>query len=89
VSYIEVTVLEKELQVGNVVQIKDDFYMVMELPSCVSYEYDKYGRHYLMSLTGVGYYDYPTTLKRLLLIIKNANGAIYDRDTYMIEIKSK
>jgi hypothetical protein len=88
-TIINVEIVEKPLDVGSIVKIKDSYYMVMELPSCVSYECDKYGRHYLMDLKGVGFYDYPTNLTRLMLIIKNAEGIIYDKDTYYIEVKSQ
>lgn len=82
---MEVKIIEKELQQGSVVIIGDNYYMVVSLISCVSYEYDRHGRHYLMNLEGGGYHNYPTSLEDLRNQIANANGRVLDKDHYYIE----
>lgn len=80
--------IQEEVTLGSVVEIDGHYYIVLELPSCVSYETKPEWRHYLHALSGESYYNYPMSFKDLKSMIKRNGWKVYNEHSYKLVVMS-
>lgn len=82
-----VEIKPSHLEVGSIVEIDEKLYIVNELPSCVYYETRPSWRHYLHSLEGQGFYDYPVTLNMLSERVQQNGWKVYSKKHYKFVVE--